>query len=86
MDFKGYTKKNLSILRDVSPMLKILVEDLENVNKRIDEIDIHIAEKWEMNQYARIIQHLVIRWNTGKLLLLKIGYFLTVATAQINTY
>ena len=56
IDFDGFTKKSLSILRDASPMLRILVEDLENVNKRIDEIDIHIAEKWETNQYARIIE------------------------------
>lgn len=56
MDFDSFTKKTLSTLRDASPMLKILVDDLENVNERIDEIDIHIAEKWETNQYARIIE------------------------------
>jgi hypothetical protein len=56
MDLDGFTKKSLSILRDASPMLRILVEDLENVNRRIDEVDIHIAEKWETNQYARIIE------------------------------
>ena len=56
MDFDSFTKKALSTLRDASPMLKILVDDLENVNERIDEIDIHIAEKWETNQYARIIE------------------------------
>ncbi|MCL4412103.1 MAG: transposase [Candidatus Thermoplasmatota archaeon] len=33
MDFDGFTKKSLSTLRDASPMLRILVEDLENVNK-----------------------------------------------------
>ncbi|MCL6002307.1 MAG: hypothetical protein M0Z77_11075 [Thermoplasmatales archaeon] len=47
IDFVGFTKKSLSTLRDVSPMLRILVDDLENVNKRIDEVGNHIAEKWE---------------------------------------
>ena len=56
MDIDDFTKKSLSTLKDASPMLRILVEDLENVNRQIDEVDIHIAEKWEMNQYARIIE------------------------------
>ena len=43
------------MLRDSSPILKILVEDLENVNRQIDDVDVQIAEKWEKNQYSKLI-------------------------------
>ena len=55
MDFEGFTRRNINMLRDSSPILKILVEDLENVNRQIDEVDFQIAEKWEKNQYAKFI-------------------------------
>lgn len=55
MDFEGFTRKNINMLRDSSPILKILVEDLENVNRQIDQMDVQIAEKWEKNQYAKFI-------------------------------
>lgn len=55
IDFKGYTKKNLDILRNASPVLRILVEDLENINHHILEMDVQIDEKFLENRYASLI-------------------------------
>ena len=56
IDFSGYNKKNISMLSEASPVLKILINDVENVNQQIDEIDLQIADKWESNRYAKIIE------------------------------
>ena len=55
MDFRGYTKKSMDFLRHASPVLKILVQDLENLNSEVLAMDVEISGKWKTSQYARII-------------------------------
>ncbi|MGC8618863.1 MAG: transposase, partial [Thermoplasmata archaeon] len=55
IDFNNFTRRNMNMLKDSSPILKILVEDLEDVSRQIDQMDVQIAEKWETNHYAMLI-------------------------------
>jgi transposase len=54
-DFKGYTKKNLDLLREASPVLRILVSDLSNLDQQIFEMDMQISNSIQNNEYAKII-------------------------------
>ena len=56
IDFRGYTKKNLDLLREGSPVLKILVADLENLDHQILEMDVQIANAFQNNDSAKIIE------------------------------
>ena len=54
-DFRGYTKKNLDLLREASPVLRILVSDLSNLDQQIFEMDMQISNSIQDNEYAKII-------------------------------
>ena len=55
MDFRGYTKKSVDLLRHAFPVLNILVQDLENLNSEVLAMDVEISGKWKTSQYLRII-------------------------------
>ena len=63
IDFRGCTKKNLDLLSNASPALKIPVRDLENLNSEVLAMAAEIFGKWKTNQYARIINTIP---GTGK--------------------
>ena len=54
-DFKGYTKKNLDLLREASPVLRILVSDLSNLDQQIFDLFTKISNPIQYNEYARSI-------------------------------
>ena len=83
MDFYGYNKKNLSMLRDASPVLRILVDDLDNVNKQINEIDNQIAERWEFNLGAKIIETMPGIGKYGSLAIASEILFLLLSTSVL---
>jgi len=56
IDFRGYTKKNLDLLKSGSQVLKVLVEDLENLEHHILELDLQISQAFRNNANARIIE------------------------------
>ena len=56
LEFSSYSKKNLDILRDASPVLKILVEDLEGINQHIIDMDVQIDVKFNANENAKLIE------------------------------
>lgn len=45
LDFMGYTKKSMDLLRHASPVLKIFVRELENLNSKILAMDVEISSK-----------------------------------------
>ena len=49
LEFSSYSKKNLEMLRDASPVLKILVDDLEGINHHILDMDVQIDVKFNAN-------------------------------------
>ena len=61
--FTSYRKKNLGLLREASPVLRILVSDLNNLDQQIFEMDMQISNSIQDNEYAKIIDTILALVN-----------------------
>jgi transposase len=61
--FTSYRKKNLALLREASPVLRILVSDLNNLDQQIFEMDMQISNSIQDNEYAKIIDTILALVN-----------------------